>query len=37
LHDASEIRYKEEGDGVALKLPTSKPGIEVPVIELMLK
>ena len=37
LHDASEVRYKEQGNDIVLTLPPGKPGIEVPVIELMLK
>ena len=37
LHDASEVRYKEQDNDIVLTLPLIKPGIEVPVIELMLK
>ena len=37
LHDASEVRYKEQGSDIVLSLPAGKPAIEVPVIELMLK
>ena len=37
LHDASEVKYNEQGDDMVLTLPAGKPGIEMPVIELMLK
>ncbi|MFC0773641.1 alpha-L-fucosidase, partial [Terrimonas sp. R1] len=37
LHDASELRYKEQGNDIVLTLPAGKPAIEVPVIELLLK
>ena len=36
LHDASEIKYKEEGNNIVLTLPAGKPNMEVPVIELFL-
>ena len=37
LHDASEVRHQEQGNDIMLTLPPGKPGIEVAVIELMLK
>lgn len=37
LHDNSEIQYKEEGKDIILTLPETKPGFEIPVIELFLK
>ena len=37
LHDASEVRYKEQGNDIVLILPISKPNVEVPVIELVLQ
>jgi len=37
VHDASEVRYKEEGNDILLTLPINKPNMEVPVIELMLE
>jgi len=37
LHDASEVKYKEEGNDVVLSLPANKPNMEIPVVELLLK
>jgi alpha-L-fucosidase len=37
LNDASEVRYRTDGDNVTLNLPVLKPDIEVPVIELFLE
>ena len=37
LHDASEVRYKEQDNDIVLILPTSKPNVELPVIELVLR
>jgi alpha-L-fucosidase len=37
LNDASEIRYRTNGDDVTLNLPILKPDVEVPVIELFLE
>ncbi|MEO6229545.1 MAG: alpha-L-fucosidase [Ferruginibacter sp.] len=36
VHDASEVRFKEEGNDVILILPVNKPNMEVPVVELLL-
>ncbi|MDR1115912.1 MAG: alpha-L-fucosidase [Tannerella sp.] len=37
LNDASEVRYRTDGDNVTLNLPVLKPDTEVPVIELFLE
>jgi alpha-L-fucosidase len=36
LNDASEIRFRENGDNVELSLPLAQPDTEIPVIELFL-
>ena len=36
LHDASEVRYKVEGNDIILTLPVKKPNVAVPVVELLL-
>jgi len=37
LHDNSEIRFREDGNDVALSLPVLKPNYEIPVVEIILK
>ena len=37
LHDASEVRYRVDGNNVTLNLPVIKPEVAVPVIELFLE
>ena len=37
LNDASEIRYKTEGDNITFDLPLRKPTVEIPVVELFLQ
>lgn len=36
LHDASEVKYKVEGNDIILTLPVKKPNVAVPVVELLL-
>lgn len=37
LNDGSEVKFKEEGENLVLRLPVKKPDTEVPVIELILE
>ncbi len=37
LHDASEVRFREEGADVALELPPRAPDVRVPVVEVFLR